>query len=348
MAEGKRKTPAHIFLTVDDVARKAGVSRTAVSYVLNEHGQKNKHVSDTTREKVLQAAQALNYQSHTMARALRKGYSEEVVLLMDTASPAVTGFITSVQQQALVYGYTPVMYLSHGLSAEEKRALYESIYARHPIGIIASPFTFTAEDAARAAQMGVKHSIFIGFHTEPIEQSHSIVFPSWALGYLATQHLLERGHRRLALVQPDHMPKSEAFLQRLAGMHAAIAEKVGVTIEVLPLHLSASAARTLVETIFVGDDRPTGIYAFNDEYAVVVLGALTRLGIRAPQDVAVVGTDNLPVGEYVWPTLTSMCFDTLDVGKRAVVMLHTLHEGLQLPEELTRPLVPQLLLREST
>ncbi len=98
----------------------------------------------------------------------------------------------------------------------------------------------------------------------------------------------------------------------------------------------------------MGPDRPTGVYAFSDEYALVLLGALTRLGIRVPQEVALVGTDNLPIGEFVWPSLTSMCFDALDIGKRTVDMLHALHHGLPLAEELTRSLVPQLIPREST
>jgi LacI family transcriptional regulator len=196
--------------------------------------------------------------------------------------------------------------------------------------------------------MGIKHIIFIGFHTEPIEQTYSIVFPSQTLGYLAARHLLERGHRHLALVHPDDAIQEEAFLQRLEGMHAALAEEPGVSLDILPLHLSPSAALSLVETSFVGADRPTGVYAFSDEYAVVLLGALARLGIRVPQEVALVGTDNLPIGEFVWPSLTSMCFDALDIGKRAVDMLHALHQGLLLPEELTHSLVPQLIPREST
>src|SRR6266436_6628937 len=97
-------------------------------------------------------------------------------------------------------------------------------------------------------------------------------------------------------------------------MYAAITAEPGVSLDILPLYLSSSAALSLVETSFVGTDRPTGIYAFSDEYAVVLLGALTRLGIRVPQEVALVGTDNLPIGEFVWPSLTSMCFDALDMG----------------------------------
>ena len=147
--------------------------------------------------------------------------------------------------------------------------------------------------------MEIKHIIFIGFHTEPIEQTYSIVFPSQTLGYLAARHLLERGHRHLALVHPDDAIQEEAFLQRLEGMHEALAEEPGVSLDILPPHLSHSAALSLVETSLVGADRPMGVYAFSDEYAVVLLGALTRLGIRVPQEVALIGKDNLPIGEFV-------------------------------------------------
>jgi DNA-binding LacI/PurR family transcriptional regulator len=196
--------------------------------------------------------------------------------------------------------------------------------------------------------MGIKHIIFLAQHAVPIEQTYSIVFPSWNLGYLAAQHLLERGHRHLALVQPDDTTLKAGFFQRLEGMHAAIDGKPGVTLDILPLSFSATAARSLVETKLLGPHRPTGIYAFNDELAVALLGALTRFGIQVPQEVALVGTDNLPIGEVVWPSLTSMRFDTLDIGPRAVEMFHTLQQGLPLPEELTRPLVPQLIQCEST
>jgi DNA-binding LacI/PurR family transcriptional regulator len=269
----KRKASSQTSATITDVALRAGVSRTAVSYVLNDNGQRNKHVSDEARTKVLQAIQELNFHPDALARALSKGYSEEIVLITGAAlTPFAMEFITSLQQQALLYRYTPVMYFSQGFSVEQRRDLHQTIFARRPIGIIASPFNFTIEDVALAREMGVKHIIFIGFHVEPIEGTYSIV----------------------------------------------------------------------------GLDHPTGIYAFSDEYAVVLLGALTRLGIRVPQEVAIVGTDNLPISEYVWPFLTSMGFDALDMGKRAVDILHALHHDLPLSEELTRPLVPQLIAREST
>lgn len=349
MAAKKRKDAAHTSPTITDVALRAGVSRTAVSYVLNDNGQRNKHVSDETRARVLQAMQELHFQPDALARALSKGHSEEIVLVMGTSlAPFPMEFITSIQQQALHYGYTPVMYLSQGFSLEQKRNLYQTIFTRRPLGIICGPFDFTPEDVACAREMGVRHFIFVGFHPEPIEQTYSIVFPSQALGYLAARHLMARGHRRLALVKPDDPIQEEGFAQRLEGMRAAIAEETRGSLDILPLDLSSSAALTLVKTALAGPDHPTGIYAFSDEYAVILLGALMRFGIRVPQEVALVGTDNVPLGEFVWPSLTTICFDALDIGKRAVDMLHALHQELPLSEELTRPLVPQLIPRESS
>lgn len=362
MAQSKReqtdKGTAHNSPTVDDVAKRAGVSRTAVSYVLNERGQRNKHVSEAARGRVLQAMQELNFRPHSHARALSKGYSEELVWIVDVdLTPFAIEMVTSIQRRASFYGYTPVMYFAQYFSSEERKALYQTIFARRPIGLIVGSQTFSAEDVAHARAMGVNHIIFIAFQEMQIEGTHSIVFPSRALGYLAARHLLERGHRRLALVKPDESLQEEAFLQRLEGMQAAIAEeteksnqsdKANVSLEILPLHRSASSARELVETSLIGGNRPTGIYAFSDEYAVVLLGALTRLGIEVPREIALVGTDNLALGTFVWPALTTMGFDAIDMGKRTVDVLHILHQGLALPEELTKPLVPQLVIRESS
>ena len=352
MTAKKRSGAEHSAITLDDVAHRAGVSRTAVSFVLNENGQRNKHVSEETREKVLQAIQDLHFQPHLLARALRKGRSTELVGILDTTiTPFGLEVMDSLQQHAMRYGYTPVTYASQGLSAEQRSLLYQTIFARRPLAIITTPGHLTGGDVARAHQAGVEHIVFFSFRREPVEHTHSIIFPSEAFGYLAAQHLLDRGHRHLVLVRPDdatHTFQDVAFLQRLEGMRAAIGERPGVTLDILPLQLAVDAAHALVETTFRGEHRPTGIYAFNDEYGLLLLGALTRCGIQVPQEVAVVGTDNLAVGAYVWPSLTSITIEALDIGKRTVELVHALEQGLPLPEELVQPLLPRLIQRGST
>lgn len=355
MVDHKRSPAAHASVTIKDVAMRAGVSRTAVSFVLNERGEPNKHVSDEARAKILQAIEELRFQPDQLARTLRKKQSWELASIIDVTL-TVFGIetMTSVQQQAQLYGYTPVMYFSQGLTPEQRRELYQTIFARRPLAILVSPLTFSAENVAQARQMGIEHILFYGTRAEPVEHTHAIAFPGAEIGYLAAQHLLERGHRRLAIVRPDdpvHRPISNVFLQRLSGMRAAIAEHPAaaeITLEILPLRFSAPEAAELVATHLTRAPHPTGIYAFNDEYALYLLGALAQAGLRVPRQISVLGTDNISVGACSWPSLSTIDIDKIDIGKRAIEILHTLHQGLPLPPELTTPLVPCLIQRQST
>src|SRR2546428_2968719 len=111
--EKKQHPPPRISLTSADVARRARVSRTTVSYVLNETGRRNRHVSEETRAKVLQAAQELGYSTHRSARALRKGQSEEICIIVDLPLTVHrTELVVSLQQHAFSYGYPSVVYFS--------------------------------------------------------------------------------------------------------------------------------------------------------------------------------------------------------------------------------------------
>src|SRR2546426_11901568 len=126
-------------------------------------------------------------------------------------------------------------------------------------------------------------------------------------------------------------------------MRSAIAGMSGVTLDILSLQFTLSDAHSLVDTYLTGADHPTGIYAYNDEYALLLLGALADRGRQVPQDVAVVGTDDISFGEFMRPTLTTIRFDTISLGERAVEMLVSWYKGQSLPEELTQPLMPQLV-----
>ncbi|TMC23991.1 MAG: LacI family transcriptional regulator, partial [Chloroflexi bacterium] len=125
-------TSARTFYTSVDVARRAGVSRTTVSYVLN--GNWDGHVSDETRKKVLQAAEELGYSTHSSARALRKGQSDEICLIIDLPLTVHRiELLVSVQQYAFQHGYAPVAYFCYGFSPEQVHTLLLKIFARRPM-----------------------------------------------------------------------------------------------------------------------------------------------------------------------------------------------------------------------
>lgn len=353
MGERKRRTDARA--TISDVARRAGVSRTAVSFVLNEHGQRNRYVSEETRAKVWQAVQDLHYQPDLLARTLRTGQSTEIAGILDTTQ-TLLGLEVSLafQHRALSYGYMPTSYFSQGLSSEQRQELYQQIFARRPLAIVTTPEHFTAEDVKRAREHGIEHILFYSFSPVPLEQTCSILIPTKEPGYLAAKHLLEKGHRHLAIIQPDgpvFALQHEPFQQRLAGMRAAIADHpdaAHVTIDIFSLPLSADAISALIQEHLSQKDHPTGIYTFNDEYALYLLGALAREGIRVPQDLAIVGTDNLPFCEGTWPLLTSVSLDGTGIGQRSADLLHALHQGQATSEELMQVSTPRLIQRGST
>jgi DNA-binding LacI/PurR family transcriptional regulator len=151
-----------------------------------------------------------------------------------------------------------VLYLSQGMSEQEKHAMNHGLFARRPIGIISDSSHFTPAEIELAHAMGVKHILFIAIEPELRQDGYVIALPTHTAGYLAARHLIERGHRHLALVEPDDAVQAGAFVQRREGMLAALAEVPSGKLDILPLHLDAASAYTIVETHFLGADRPTG------------------------------------------------------------------------------------------
>jgi LacI family transcriptional regulator len=347
MIEKEQQAPSRKSLTSADVARRAGVSRTTVSYVLNDNGKRSVHVSEATRAKVLQAAHELGYSIHNSAQALRRGQSEEICVIVDLP-PTLhrTELVMSVQQRAHDYGYPAVVYFSYGFSPEQAHKLLLEIFARRPLGIFATASSMNAEHLALAKRMGVDNIVLNS--VKPLEHPRTILLPTEAMGRLAAEHLLERGHRRLGLVRPANPLDEYGFQRRLEGMRSVLARSAGARVEVLPMGFSLPDAHAMVEQYLSSEDRPTGIYAYNDEHALLLLDALADRGIRVPQDIAILGTDDITFGEFMRPTLTTIRFDRFSVAERAVAMLASWYTGQPLPEAFNEPLVPQLVQRGST
>jgi LacI family transcriptional regulator len=346
MADNEQYMMRQATPTSSDVARKAGVSQAAVSYVFN--GRQNRHVSAETREKILRAAQELGYHAHPSARSLRKGQSDEICCIIN-APPSFFSYRLhfSLQQQIVAHAYTPVFYTGPDTPTPKWRETLRGMFARRPAGLIMSQLTETADEIALARQMGIEHIVLISIRA--VEHVATIIFPGWPIGHIAAQHLLEGGHRHLGIVHPNNPLLEEIFRQRLDGMHSALIGRDDTRLDILPFAPTLAGARSLVQSSLARADHPTGIYAFNDECAFYLLKALTDRDIGVPRDIALVGTDDLSTCELMRPSLTSIRFDDVDIiGKRAVDMLIGMRSGLPLTHPLSYEIVPQLIQRESS
>ncbi|MCX4966259.1 LacI family transcriptional regulator [Streptomyces sp. NBC_00654] len=294
------KQPAAVSVpTSADVARLAGVSRATVSYVLNNNA--TVRISEPTRRRVREAAAHLGYVPHAAARSLRAGHTR-MVLLPDgntPAGPLHQHFIEELQSGLRRLDYTVVQYGSGGLGADEAARAWAEL---RPVAVVApAGVALTPHGIAVLTRSGAKAVITLG--PEPVDGAHALVIDQREIGGCAVGHLLSRGRRRIGVVMPQEPALAPFAEPRLAGALRA-AEPAGARIQPLPLHYEEdSAAALAARWRTLGLD---AVFAYNDEYAMLLTRALQDAGIAVPGETAVIGADDLMLGRLLRPRLSTV------------------------------------------
>jgi DNA-binding LacI/PurR family transcriptional regulator len=322
-----RPRPASVF----DVARAAGVSHQTVSRVLNDHPS----LRDATRQKVLQAMRELNYRPNAAARALSSSRSRMIGIL-STASgeygPASS--VAAVETAARARGYSVTIANADGL---DPSSVNEAV--NHLANLSAEGLVVVAPQTRVLAALSAL-SIGIPFVTR---QSTGTGVPGarqldQVVGArLATAHLVDLGHRRIG-----HIAGPGEWLdasQRLAGFRDELNRHGLDASHVAPGDWSATSGhRAALELLDAG---VTALFVGNDQMALGALSAATQRGLRVPEDLSVVGFDDVPEAAYYHPSLTTVRQDLAEAGRRAVALL--------LGESDAAPSVhPELIVRAST
>lgn len=281
--------------TSADVARLAGVSRATVSYVLNN--AEAVRISEPTRRKVREAAEELGYVPHAAARSLRAGHTRIVLLPTSHVpiGPLYTAFLNQLQWALRRLDYTVVQYGSLGLTGDEAARAWAEL---RPVAVISlGEITLSAHNVATLKRAGARAVITLGPVSAP--GAHALVMDQTEVGARAAAHLVERGHRRIGVVVPEE--GLELFsAPRLAGARSV----VGAEVEALPMaYTEESAAALAARWRSLGLD---AVFAYNDEYAMLLMRAFQDEGLRVPQDVAVIGSDDLLIGRLLRPRLSTV------------------------------------------
>ncbi|MGW2152019.1 LacI family DNA-binding transcriptional regulator [Nonomuraea sp. NPDC001699] len=278
-----------------DVARAAGVSQATVSYVLTDNP--HARVSEETRRRVRDAAARLGYVPDAAARTLRTGRSGIVLMPLSRARVGrlAQQVFDELEEEFRARGYTLVQYGERTLKGV---AAARSWLALRPSAVIveAARLTRPAVDLLHAS--GVR--AVVGLSDQPSPLVPAVVFDHRALGAAAARHLVERGSRRLAAVVPREEGVDAMGRARLAGVREVVPGAARID-----LAFSEEEAGRIVRA----GDLPDGVFAYNDEYAMLLISALQDAGLRVPEDVAVVGADDLPICTLMRPRLTSVHFD---------------------------------------
>ncbi|MEZ4669630.1 MAG: LacI family DNA-binding transcriptional regulator [Anaerolineae bacterium] len=310
---------------IEDIAEMAGVSRGTVSRVLNNHPA----VSDETRTKVLDVIEKLNYRPNFSARHMRTDSSNLVGFGLITDEVITTPYAVDMirgAQEALWARGKVMLVVNAGYDTQMTEASLEALLERRVEGIIyAAMYHRPVELPAPATQVPI-----VLTNCFAVDRSLTSVVPDEVSGgYAATKHILSRGHRRIGFINLGATPRNvppplPASNGRLEGYKRALAE-YDVPFDPTLVHYTNQTPENnyqLTLDLMKLPQPPTAIFCGNDRTALGCYGALADLGLRIPDDVAVVGFDNFKdIADGLWPPLTTVQLPHYEMGKWAVEFL---------------------------
>lgn len=330
--------PAAKPITIATIAREAGVSVATVSKVLNGKND----VSQSTKDHVESVISAHNYKRRP-SKASRSQLIELVIHELDSAWSSE--IIQAVEAQARDANLSLVLSDLRG-EVQVPRELMDSIVERQPIGVILVMATLDPAQVELLKARSIPLVVLDTYGEEPVGVA-SIGSDNWSGGYAATRHLTDLGHKRIAVISgPNRFLSSRA---RVDGYRGAI-DGAGLEIDKDLIrwgdfYLEGGYAHAL--ELLALSDPPTAIFAGSDMQALGVMRAAKELGLRIPQDLSVVGYDNIPLTEWLDTRLTTISQSLRTMGASATEMLLTLAEGGTLIAPKIN-LSTELIVREST
>ena len=288
--------------TLNDVARRSGVSATTVSYVL--HGRRNgaARISDETRARVLSAMDELSYVPNQMAQGLRRQQTDRICLLLSRlGSPYIDALAEDVQRVAASHGYSTVLVV--GGNEERNQQAVTQLQRRLADAVLDG--VGLAPDTLRAlARRGVAVTT-ISNQVKP--DGFDVIRGTEGEGcHEAVTYLLAKGHRRIGFLGHDAHPADSD--ERFMGFRRAL-EDFGLSLDTRLMQHGALARDDAYEGALALLDRPrppTAIFAESDIGAVSAIWAARDRGLTVPDDLAVIGVGNIPEGRVLRPTLSTV------------------------------------------
>jgi len=326
--------------TLADVARRAGVTAATVSNVITQRVP----VSAKTRARVLKAIEELDYRPNLVARGLARGKTLTLALVVPTlTNPYFAEMVEEVERVTDQHDYQMLLSMTHNRADEGRRHL-ERMANRRVDGFIIMGMAADTADVVALAQQG--HPLVVStWNQDPRLQGLPIVDIDFLqAGEIGTRHLIECGHRRIAIIVEEPVQHS-----RLQGYQMALLE-AGIVPD--PVYVRrgdssfASGYQAALDLLALPTP-PTAIFACNDWMALGAMEALTQHGVSIPHDMAIVGVDNIAQAAYAHPPLTTVSTPRREVARAATELLLRLINHSKQESYLTL-IRPHLIVRQTT
>lgn len=327
--------------TIKDVARRAGVSISTVSHVINN----SRAVSAESRRRVEEAMDELGYQPNTLARNLRRQQTQSIGMIVpDSANPFFAEIARGIEDASFEKNYSVILCNSEG--DLEKQATYTSLLIQNQVaGIVfvaAGVSTELVEDLRRR-----RVPLVVVDRAVPGVEVNSVMTNHYQGGCLATQHLIDLGHRRIAYISAgsELSPSADrltAYMETLWESNIPVDKKL-IRHGDFQYASGYAAANDLLNLA----DPPTAVFACNDLMAVGCISAAAERGLRVPGDLSVVGFDDVRLASFSNPPLTTVAQPMWQIGKLAMEMLVERIENIDAPLRVEQ-LDTELVVRRST
>lgn len=338
-------------VTIYDIAKAANASTATVSRVLSNSDYP---VSDDLKKRVLEAAKKLNYTPNLLGRQLKTNETNDIAVII----PSITNhfyplLILGVENVAREKGYNVLLCNSLRDPKNEKKYL-SSLFQKQIKGIIISSITENQKFLKELQQRGLK---VVAFDQATPLNCCKVGFDFYAGGYMAAEHLLKLGHKKIAffsapLTRPSRKQVYEGFVQCMKDNNVKEFEK-NVFIshkeeeshdQVYEFKNGKQLTKKMLDTT---NELPTAIFCINDMTAFGVIQELSKNKIYVPHDISVMGFDNIPMAEITTPPLTTVDQPAYEMG---VLSAEMLIRNLENPDTADREIIlkPKLVIRSST
>jgi DNA-binding LacI/PurR family transcriptional regulator len=337
---------------IRDVAALAGVSTSTVSNVLN--GRANRMAAETLA-RVEAAIAELKYRPNSTARQLKTGYTPLIGLLVPSMANPMYGFIareieTLAQER---YGFRIMIGNTYRDKDKELR-FFDDLLAHGVRGVIIISSLIDEQHVEAAAERGL---VMVSYDRRATPGMTSIIdhvtVDSFESARIATQHLIDMGHRRLAFVTPAGrtMSRNEKIAgftaaAKAAGLEASASVVEGTPVDEYGDSMMSEVGRAQAGLLAQLADRPTGVIGVNDLMAFGLMAGFRDAGLAVPEDVSVIGIDNVFLSTLMHPAMTSV---RLPVPEMAQVMVERVMSRLADPAIATQEFIfqPTLMARDS-
>ncbi len=328
-------------MTIDDIAKLAGVSYQTVSRVINN----KPYVSAATKQRVQKVIAEMDYRPNPIARSLATARTATIGLVVpDISNPYFSAIARGVEQVAYAHNYS-VLLCNTGEDASRELEVLHTLDERYVDGVIACGLRH--EDALlQEALTQFPATVLVNRHFTD-ETIPAIMVDDVLGGYMATQHLLQMGHTAVGFMAGP--TNSYSGVKRLQGYQQALEEanivcRTGWVQHSLPTVAGGEAA---AHSLLSNHPELSALFCYNDLVAIGVLRHCAVQGRRVPQDMAIVGYDNIMLATLVSPPLTTCHVPREEMGSQAVSMLlNCINNEAKKCDEIV--VTPELIIRAST